>query len=282
MTRAAGEAFERIDPEKRFLMFSRSSYIGMHRYGGIWTGDNKSWWSHILLNLKMLPSLNMCGFLYTGADLGGFGSDTTRELLLRFLALGVFTPLMRNHSATGTREQECYQFEKIEDFRAVINTRYRLVPYLYSEYMKAVLNDDMYFKPLGFVYPDDKRAIRIEDQLMLGNEIMIAPVYEQNARGRYVYLPEEMKFIKFLPDGSISEEVLAKGIHYVDVALNEVPLFIRSGKCIPVAEAAECIKDIDTEHLQLIGYKNSIYTMYEDDGIHKDYDKEENYRVFTN
>ena len=282
MTRAAGEAFERIDPEKRFLMFSRSSYIGMHRYGGIWTGDNKSWWSHILLNLKMLPSLNMCGFLYTGADLGGFGSDTTRELLLRFLALGVFTPLMRNHSATGTREQECYQFEKIEDFRAVINTRYRLVPYLYSEYMKAVLNDDMYFKPLGFVYPDDKRAIRIEDQLMLGNEIMIAPVYEQNARGRYVYLPEEMKFIKFMPDGSISEEVLAKGIHYVDVALNEVPLFIRSGKCIPVAEVAECVKDIDTEHLQLIGYKNSSYTMYEDDGIHKDYDKEENYRVFTN
>ncbi len=77
MTRAAGEAFERIDPEKRFLMFSRSSYIGMHRYGGIWTGDNKSWWSHILLNLKMMPSLNMCGFLYTGADLGGFGADTT-------------------------------------------------------------------------------------------------------------------------------------------------------------------------------------------------------------
>ena len=282
MTRAAGEAFERIDPEKRFLMFSRSSYIGMHRYGGIWTGDNKSWWSHILLNLKMLPSLNMCGFLYTGADLGGFGADTTRELLLRFLALGVFTPLMRNHSATGTREQECYQFENIEDFRAVINTRYRLVPYLYSEYMKAALSDDMYFKPLGFVYPDDKRAIRVEDQLMLGNEIMIAPVYEQNARGRYVYLPEEMKFVKFLPDGSISEEILAKGIHYVDVASNEVPLFIRNGKCIPVAEAAECVKDIDTEHLQLIGYENSSYTMYEDDGIRKDYDKKENYRVFTN
>lgn len=281
MTRAAGEAFERIDPEKRFLMFSRSSYIGMHRYGGIWMGDNKSWWSHILLNLKMLPSLNMCGFMYTGADLGGFGDDTTRDLLLRFLALGVFTPLMRDHAAEGTREQECYQFENIEDFRSVINARYRLVPYLYSEYMKAALNDDMYFKPLGFVYPDDKMAIRVEDQLMLGNEIMIAPVYEQNARGRYVYLPEEMKFIKFMPDGSISEEILEKGVHYVDVALNEVPLFIRSGKCIPVAEAAECVKDIDTENMQLIGYEGSSYTLYEDDGIHKDYDKEENYRVLT-
>ena len=279
MTRAAGEAFERIDPEKRFLMFSRSSYIGMHRYGGIWTGDNKSWWAHILLNLKMMPSLNMCGFLYAGADLGGFGADTTRELLLRFLALGVFTPLMRDHTAIGTREQECYQFEHVEDFRHVIGVRYRLVPYLYSEYMKAALNDDMYFRPLGFVYPEDKIAVHVEDQLLLGNEIMIAPVYEQNARGRYVYLPEEMKFVKFLPDGTIAEEILEKGVHYVEVALNEIPLFIRKGKCIPVAEAAECVAALDTKNMQLLGYEGAEYTLYEDDGVHKDYDREENYRV---
>ena len=278
MTRAAGEAFDRIDPEKRFLMFSRSSYIGMHRYGGIWMGDNKSWWSHILLNLKMLPSLNMCGFLYTGADLGGFGADATRDLVLRHMALGVFTPLMRNHSALGTREQECYQFENIEDFRNVVNVRYRLVPYLYSEYMKAALNDDMYFKPLGFVYPEDRMAVRVEDQLILGNEIMIAPVYEQNARGRYVYLPEEMKFVKFLADGSISEEVLEKGVHYVEVALNEVPLFIRKDKCIPAAEPAECVKDIDTSHFTMLGYEGCSYTLYEDDGIHKEYNRAENYR----
>ena len=279
MTRAAGEAFDRIDPDRRFLMFSRSSYIGMHRYGGIWTGDNKSWWSHILLNLKMMPSLNMCGFLYTGADLGGFGADTTRELLLRFLALGVFTPLMRNHSALGTREQECYQFEDMEDFRHVIGVRYRLLPYLYSEYMKAALNDDMYFKPLAFVYPDDQMAARIEDQLMLGNEIMIAPVCEQNGKGRYVYLPEEMKFVKFLPDGTISEEILAAGIHYVDIALNEVPLFIRSGKCIPVADAAECVDEIDMSSLRMIGYEGTEYVLYDDDGVHKDYENEKNYKT---
>ena len=282
MTRAAGEAFDRIDPGRRFLMFSRSSYIGMHRYGGVWTGDNKSWWSHILLNLKMMPSLNMCGFLYAGADLGGFGADATRELLLRFLALGVFTPLMRNHAAMGTREQECYQFENIEDFRHVIGVRYRLLPYLYSEYMKAALNDDLYFKPLAFVYPEDKMAVRIEDQLMLGNEIMIAPVYEQNGKGRYVYLPEEMKFVKFLPDGSISEELLGQGIHYVDIALNEVPLFIRKGKCIPVAETAECVEEIDTEHLRMIGYDGAEYVLYDDDGVHKDYENEKNYRTMKN
>lgn len=278
MTRAAGEAFERIDPKKRFLMFSRSSYIGMHRYGGIWTGDNKSWWSHLLLNLKMMPSLNMCGFLYTGADLGGFGADTTRDLLLRWLALGVFTPLMRNHAALGTREQECYQFENADDFRHIIEVRYRLIPYLYSEYMKAALGDDLYFKPLAFTYPNDAMAVQVEDQLMLGNEIMIAPVYTQNAKGRYVYLPEEMKFVKFLSDGTLYEQILPSGHHYVEIALTEVALFIRQGKCIPLVAPAECVEALNTKDITLIGYPGSTYSLYEDDGVSKSYDLERNVR----
>lgn len=276
MTKAAGEEFESIDPDRRFLLFSRSSYIGMHRYGGIWTGDNKSWWNHILLNLQMMPSLNMCGFLYTGADLGGFGADTTRDLLLRWLALGVFTPLMRNHSAIDTREQECYQFENVEDFRHVVEVRYRLLPYLYSEYMKAAVSDDMYLKPLAFEYPRDAFAPQVEDQLMLGGEIMIAPVYTQNAKGRYVYLPEEMMFMKFMPDGSIYEEKLPAGHHYVEIALNEVPLFIRTGKCIPVAKAAESVAELQTDALELLGYPGAEYLLYDDNGSHKDYDNPAN------
>ncbi len=261
MTRAAGEALRKIAPDKNMLLFSRSSYIGMHRYGGIWTGDNQSWWSHILLNLKMLPSLNMCGFLYTGADLGGFGADTTRDLLLRWLALGVFTPLMRNHTALGTREQECYQFEQIEDFRHVVGVRYRLIPYLYSVYVKAAERGEMYFRPLGFDFPNDRRAVETEDQLLLGDEAMIAPVYTQNVSGRTVYLPEEMKFVKFLPDGTIYEEILPQGTHYVEVALNEVPLFIRKGKCIPVVEAAQSVEAIDLETVKYLGYEGAAYEL---------------------
>lgn len=279
MTRAAGEGFAVIDPEKRFLMFSRSSYIGMHRYGGIWMGDNKSWWSHILLNIKMLPSLNMCGFLYIGADLGGFGANTSRDLLLRWLALGVFTPLMRNHAAIGTREQECYQFGNMDDFRHILGVRYRLIPYLYSELMKAALEDELYFRPLAFDYPEDKMAAQVEDQLLLGRECMIAPVYTQNAAGRYVYLPERMKFIKFLPDGTLFEEVLEKGHHYVEIALNEVPLFIRGGKCIPVADAAECVEALDMGTVKLLGFAGASYRMYDDDGVHKDYENPGNWKM---
>ena len=276
MTRAAGEALREISPDERRLLFSRSSYIGMHRYGGVWMGDNKSWWSHILLNIKMLPSMNMCGFLYTGADLGGFGCDTSRDLLLRWLALGVFTPLMRDHSCEGTRDQECYQFEHIEDFRNVIGVRYRLLPYIYSEYMKAALTDDMMFKPLAFEYPDDKIAAHVEDQLMLGNEIMIAPVYTQNAIGRYVYLPEDMMLVRFTADGAVEQTEMPAGHHFVEVPLNEVILFVRSGKCIPVVDVAECVADIDKTTMQLIGYRNSSYMLYDDDGYTREYDLEKN------
>ena len=228
-----------------------------------------------------MPSLNMCGFLYTGADLGGFGADTTRDLLMRWLAFGVFTPLMRDHAAAGTRKQECYQFENVEDFANLISVRYRLIPYLYSEFMKAALSDDLYFKPLAFVYPEDEMAANVEDQLIIGNEIMIAPVYTQNAKGRYVYLPEDMLFVKFMGDGSIVTEEMSAGHHYIQVALNEVPMFIRKGFCIPLAQPAETVDAIDTAHMELLGYDGASYELYEDDGIHKDYDNGANRKILT-
>lgn len=275
MTRAAGEAFDRLEPDKRILMFSRSSYVGMHRYGGIWQGDNKSWWSHILLNLKMMPSLNMCGFLYTGADLGGFGADTTEDLVLRWLALGIFTPLMRNHSAMGTRVQEAYRFEDMDGFRHIVGLRYRLLPYLYSEYMKAVLRDEMMFRPLAFDYPEDTHAVKVEDQLLLGDGLMIAPVYEQNAEGRYVYLPEKMKLVRFKKGGIVEEQILEAGHHYVEAGLTDVVVFVRPNHLIPLSAGGQCVEDVDFENLQYLSFvedKEAVYEYYHDNGYEKDYE----------
>ena len=251
MTKAAGEYFEREFGKGKILMFSRASYIGAHRSSGIWFGDNHSWWSHILLNLKMLPSANMCGFLYCGADLGGFNENATRDLVLRFLALGVFTPLMRNHSALGTRDQEGYRFERPEDFRDVIQVRYRLIPYLYDTFVKASETDGMIFRPLSLDYPDDPVARECETQLMLGDECMIAPVYEQNASGRTVYLPEDMTFVK-LSGEKVEKQELKKGLHYVKVALNEVPLFIKKGKSIPLCKPAMRTRDLKWDDVSVV------------------------------
>ena len=102
--------------------------------------------------------------------------------------------------------------KKIDGFRHIIGMRYKLLPYLYSEYMKAVLRDEMMFRPLAFDYPEDRRAVKVEDQLLLGDGMMIAPVYEQNAEGRYVYLPERMKLVRFKEDGTKEEEILDEEI----------------------------------------------------------------------
>lgn len=274
MTRSASEAFERIVPDKRVLMYSRASYIGMHRYSGIWQGDNMSWWSHLLMNIKMMPSLNMCGFLYTGADLGGFGADTTEDLMIRWLSFGVFTPLMRNHSANGTRRQEVYQFENIKMFGDILSVRYKLLPYLYSEYMKAALNDTMMFRPLGFVYGQDEIARNVEDQLMIGDGVMVAPVYEQNAIGRVVYFPEKMKLIRFSQGNVIEEQVYEKGHHYIKMPLGDICVFIRDGYILPVAEGGEYVDAVKTDALKLYacGEAPAAYALYEDDGNTKEYD----------
>ena len=283
MTRAAGEAFEELEPDRRILMFSRSSYIGMHRYGGIWQGDNLSWWSHLLLNIKMMPSLNMCGFLYTGADLCGFGADTTEDLALRWMQFGVFTPLMRNHAALGTREQELYQFSNREACGKMVKIRYSLLPYLYSEYMKAALRDEMMFRPLAFDYPDDPYADQIEDQLMVGDSIMIAPVHEQNATGRYVYLPEDMMLVSMRSPEDYSVQVVEKGHHYVPVAMDELIFFILKNHVIPVAKSAKSVEEMDFEHLSLLGYvtDKAVYELYDDDGNSKDYENPEHYEKIT-
>ncbi len=273
MTRAAGEAFARLSPEKRILLYSRSSYVGMHRYGGVWMGDNQSWWSHILLNLQMLPSLNLCGFLYTGADLGGFGSDATEDLMLRWLELGIFTPLMRNHSAIGTRRQEFYRFGDEEKFRGIIGLRYALLPYLYSEFMKAALTGDMMFLPLAFVWQEDETAAQVEDQLMAGDSMMIAPVYRQNAEGRYVYLPEPMKLYRMRGADDMEAEILSAGHHYVKAALHEVLVFVRAGRMVPMAAPAEYVDAVDTSRLTMLYFLEdgeAAYDLYDDDGIRRD------------
>ena len=269
MTRAAGEAFERLSPDKRILMFSRSSYIGMHRYGGVWCGDNKSWWSHLLLNIQQMPALNMCGFLYSGADVGGFGADVTEDLLMRWTEFGIFTPLFRNHSAEGTRRQELYRYKDIESFRNIVGLRYAFIPYLYSEFMKAVNNNDMLFKPLCFEYTDDDMAAEVEDQLLVGESIMIAPVYKQNAGGRYVYLPDDMKLCRFRSCKDYDVEIVEKGHHYIKAALNEVLVFVRKGHALPIASAATRTEKVDYSDLKFECYEceGSDYDLYTDDGI---------------
>ena len=249
MTKSAFDALTELRPDEPSLLFSRASYIGAHRYGGVWTGDNHSWWSHILQSLQQMPGLNMCGFLYSGSDIGGFGGNCTRDLLIRWMSFAVFTPLMRNHAAFGTRSQEAFAFGDTEVFRHIIELRYRLIPYLYKSFVKAVESDGMFFRPLAFDYDDDGIAANVEDQLMVGDSLMIAPIYRQNAVARHVYLPEAMRLIR-MSGGEISTEELSKGWHYIDIPLGDVVFFARSP--IPLAKPAMNTTGLDWDDVEYI------------------------------
>ena len=284
MTRAAGEAFADLRPGQRTLLYSRSSFIGSHRYGGIWLGDNNSSWAQLLANIQMMPSVQMCGFLYSGADLCGFSCDTTPDLALRWLEFGLLTPLMRNHSAVGTRMQEYYRFpEVLPAVRNMIRLRYALLPYLYSEFMKAALENTSYFRPLAFDYPDDPDAREVEDQLLLGEGLMAAPVYVQNAHGRHVYLPEPMKLLRLRAVDDYDEEILPAGHHYIRCALDEMLLFLRPGHIIPVAQPANNTAELDDASLTLWSFlpngESAEYRMYRDDGVTTEYEKKEHWKT---
>ena len=284
MTRAAGEAFADLRPGQRTLLYSRSSFIGSHRYGGIWLGDNNSSWAQLLANIQMMPSVQMCGFLYSGADLCGFSCDTTPDLALRWLEFGLLTPLMRNHSAVGTRMQEYYRFpEVLPAVRNMIRLRYALLPYLYSEFMKAALENTSYFRPLAFDYPDDPDAREVEDQLLLGEGLMAAPVYVQNAHGRHVYLPEPMKLLRLRAVDDYDEEILPAGHHYIRCALDEMLLFLRPGHIIPVAQPANNTAELDDASLTLWNFlpngESAEYRMYRDDGVTTEYEKKEHWKT---
>ncbi len=242
MTKSAAEAFKEIAPDKEMLIFSRSSYIGMHRYAGIWTGDNASKWSHIELMMHQLPGLNMCGFLYCGCDMGGFGDDVTEDLMMRYIQLCMFLPLMRNHSALGTRQQELYRFSMSPDYVKMLMIRYAMIPYLYKSYVDAIKYNKLMFTPLSIAYPLDKDARHVEDQLMVGESIMIAPIYQPNVAGRYVYLPEDMKLLKCRSNRDYTEEKLTKGHHFIRTALNEVLIFVRN----------DGFKMLDKEHFTTV------------------------------
>ena len=152
--------------------------------------------------------------------------------------------------------------------RDVIEVRYKLLPYLYSEFMKAALRDGMMFRPLGFIYDNDRIARRVEDQLLLGDEIMIAPVYEQNAVGRTVYFPEPMKLIRFRGGEVREEAVYPVGYSFVEMPLGDVCVFLKENRILPLADGGENIAEVDFDHLQLHFFGEHVkpYEYYTDDG----------------
>lgn len=270
MTEATAMGLKKNLINKRYFLLSRSSYIGLHRFAGIWMGDNQSWWEHILVNIRMLQSLNICGFFYTGADIGGFGANVSSDLLIRWMQLGVFSPLFRNHSAFGTRDQEPWSFDEKtkEILKEIIKFRYALLPYIYSEYIRSIIELKPLIVPVSFEF-EDKTCKNIEDQFMFGNSIMVAPIYTQNSNGRFVHLPE-VKWIlwKVKKWDERLFKIYEKGDYFIQSDLSEFLLFIKENSLIILTEPLQYVDEKIVKELTVVAFVSDRikFCYYNDDG----------------
>ncbi|MEI8027221.1 MAG: TIM-barrel domain-containing protein [Pseudomonadota bacterium] len=239
MAESVKEGYDSFAPDVRYHLLSRSTYIGQHRFSGMWTGDNASWWEHLKLNIQHMCSLGLCGFYYAGADIGGFSYDSSGELLTRWNQLAVYMPLFRNHSNLFCKHQEPWAFDSdtLNHSRNSIRFRYALLPYLYSSYVEALESSEPPIRMLGFDFEADARARSTEDQFLCGSSLLAAPILANQARGRVVYLPETHLHwnVESLEERS-HLKILPKGDHYVEAPLGASPLFLRENTLLPLAE----------------------------------------------
>lgn len=264
MAKATYEGLAKNDGGKRPFVLTRAAYAGSQKYCGGWTGDNHSIWAHIALSLEQVCNLSVSGLAMCGSDIGGFGSDTTPELLVRFYEAAVFVPFFRNHSAMGTRRQEPWQFDEttIDAVRKTVKLRYRFIPYIYDLAHECEKTGAPIVRSLVYEYPADKHVRNISDEYMLGSFVLVAPVIAPGKEVREVYLPDGDWY-----DYYTGEKYSGGRYILADAPLDKVPVFIKAGAIIPVADGEiRSTEDITEDKISILTYPGKgSFVHYQDD-----------------
>jgi len=191
MARTTYEGLQRLRPQRRPWVLTRSASIGAQRWAVSWMGDNTSSWEDLRTSLPQLASMGLSGSPHVGVDIGGFFGACDGELFARWIELGAFYPFMRAHAYYGSPPQEPWAFgDEVEAVaRIAIERRYQFLPYLYTLAHRAHRTGEPILRPLLYDFPQATELHRIEDQLMVGPLLMIAPVCEPGISEREVLLP---------------------------------------------------------------------------------------------
>ncbi len=233
MAMASRAGFAKAHPDQRPFLLSRSGSTGIGRYAAIWTGDNYSNYHHLKGSIACSLNLALSGVPFNGPDIGGFGGDTTPELLTAWMKAGFLFPFCRNHSIVGSRPQEPWAFgpKVMRTLRRYIRLRYALRPYLYNLFVAQAERGEAILRPLFYDFADTKKLPlgKIQDQFMVGPAIMQAPLLEEGQTSREVILPGAGAWY------SVMGGKWLKGYRRVKVkpAPAQTPIFLREGTIIP-------------------------------------------------
>jgi len=248
MARSAREGLLGLRPDARPFVITRAGYAGLQRHALQWTGDNSSWWEHLWMSMPQLQNLALSGIAWAGVDVGGFWGDTTGELLARWTEFGVFQPFCRNHTAIGTRRQEPWAFgEPYESVcRKMIKLRQRLLPYLYTLFEECHRTGAPILRPLLFDYPEDETTYTADDEFLLGDALLVAPITRPGVEHRHVYLPRGTWFYLW------SGERFDGPAHVLAHApLGEPAIYVRANTPLPMGPDANHTAEKPTDPLTL-------------------------------
>ena len=249
---------------KRPFVITRACYSGSQKYTTVWTGDNQSLWHHLQMVIPQLCNLGMSGFTFCGTDIGGFGADCTPELLCRWIQAAMFSPLFRNHAAKGTKDQEPWRFSKevVDINRKYIELRYKFLPYIYDLFYKGEKTGLPVMRPLVLHYPNDKEVRNLNSEFLAGENILVAPVLEQGATKRMVYLPEGTWY-----DYWTGEKFEGKQYILKDAPIDVCPIYIKAGSIIPTYEVVQYVGEKPYTKLELLVTPGEgVYEHFQDNG----------------
>ena len=267
MARATYEGLERLRPNERPFVITRAGYAGVQRYSTMWTGDNTCTWESLALTIPMFATLGLSGQPFVGADIPGFRGTADGELMARWYEAGFLAPLCRNHSENRSYDHEPWRFGTYyEDIvRKYLKLRYRLLPFLYTTLEEAHRTGVPLFRPLLLNYQEDPNALAIDDEFMIGADLLVAPVLHPGVTSRLVYLPRG-DWYDFWTGGRLNGGTMIT----VNAALDVVPMFVRAGSIIPSGPEMNFVDEKPGAPLRFEIYadKNGRATTsyYDDDG----------------
>jgi alpha-D-xyloside xylohydrolase len=292
-----------VDSSKRVFILTRSAFAGQQRYGAnTWSGDVTSSWNALRNQISAGLNFSLTGIPYWNADIGGFfltrfrkklADPEYRELYVRWLEFGTFTPMMRSHGADAPRE--IYQFGKKGDkaydaIEKYINLRYRLLPYIYSASWDVTANQSSMMRALVMDFATDKNALDINDQYMFGKSILVSPVsnamyIKPVVNGRDTSLAEDFSTVKtketYLPAGADwydfwTGEKLSGGKKTTkETPIGIIPLYIKAGSILPIGPSVQYAEEKKWDNLEIRIYPGADgkFVLYEDENDNYNYEK---------
>jgi len=280
VSKAVYDGQRKTNPQKRVAILTRSAFAGQQRYGTInWSGDIGWSWDTYKRQIVAGLNYNLTGLPYWTTDIGGFfrpgrGQYTDpkyHDILTRWFQWGTFNSIFRIHGYQTETEPWKYGDTVENNMRSMMNLRYRLMPYIYSEAWQISSKGSTMMRPMIMDFKNDITAIRQSYQYMFGQSFLVAPVTEPNVTEWNVYLPKSSTWYNFWT-----------GKHFIDgltiktaAPIDKIPLFIKAGAIIPFGPQVQYTTEKKWDELELYIYAGADgqFILYEDENDNYNYEK---------